>query len=143
MMEVSKRCTGEAAKSEAWADGDESRDQNEVLEGRRSRKSKASSGSSHSRMAPDGREADGDGRSIARGTGPATAREHDERVKAIDNTRFHQAKPLYEVPIAFPGCYRRGRSPLTLGSAGKDAVPTSPTGARARGKQNIEHTSHG
>lgn len=41
MMTVSKRYTGKAAKSEAWADGDESRDQNEVLEGGKSLESKA------------------------------------------------------------------------------------------------------
>lgn len=91
-------------------------------------------------MVPDGREADGDGRSIARGTGPATVRRHDERVKAIDNTRFHQAKPLYEVSIAFPGRYRRGRSPLTLGSAGEDEVPTSPNRCSSEGK--AEHGTY-
>ena len=141
-MDVSKRCTGEAAKSCIQADRADSRDPNGAPDGRKSRELEGAAGPSHYRMAPDGREADGDGRSIASGRRLEMAREHDGRVKAIKRTRFHQSRPSYQAHIVFPGCVGVASRLLHRDRLGKDEVPTWPEPARAEGQGDKERTSH-
>lgn len=102
MMDVSKCRAEKAVQKDNQAAGDDARDRIGAVEGRKSRGSRGASAPSHSLAVPDGREADGDGRSIERSRGLEAVRGYDEGVDTISSTRLHQSKPSYQTSKAFP-----------------------------------------